>query len=96
MKLITNYFKERIGCDINIYELEQEGCRHTFLIEIEDYIKRYANIKLSYNSITKQGYLHSFNNLTSCPLGRTLEYIQNLKNVAKDYFKDIQIDDNLE
>ena len=92
MKLIKTYDKERLGCDINVYELGDNGVRKNFLIEIEDYINRYANIKLTYNDITKKGYLHSFNNLTQCPLSTTMNYIEHLKNVARNCFSDIEID----
>lgn len=92
MKRIGTFAQERPGCDINVYELGDDGIRKKFLIEIEDYINRYANIKLTYNDFTKKGYLHSFNNLTQCPLSTTMDYIEHLKNVAKKCFKDIEID----
>mgnify|MGYP003298589142 CR=1 FL=1 len=92
MKKIGTYDQERPGCDINVYELGDDGVRKKFLIEIEDYVNRYANIRLTYNDITKKGYLHSFNNLTQCPLSTTMDYIEHLKNVAEKHFKNIEID----
>lgn len=100
MKKIKTYENCCFDGDINIYDLniydwdtnKPIGTQRTYLIEIEGIYERVASIKLNFNDITKKGYLHTFKNLTPCPLNTTINHIEHFKNVAKEYFSDIEID----
>lgn len=75
------------------YEIENYGCRKTYLFELEDDKKRLASLKLSFNILTNKGYLHSFRNFTDSSLSYIMEYINILKKAVKDFTPDIEFEE---